>query len=73
MTWWKKLNNCHQHWVLCKCGLTNKHLPIANPSRGSGWTNNFQLQFLISTLYFQSAAAVGGRNTSATPAQSPAR
>jgi hypothetical protein len=32
-----------QHWVLCKCGLTNKHHPIANPSCGSGWTNNFQL------------------------------
>jgi len=67
------LNAYSQHWVLCKCGLTTKLQPIANPSCGSGWTNNFQLLFLISALYFQLEAAVGGQNTNATPAQSPAR
>ena len=56
---------------MSKCGLTNKHQPIANPGRGSGRTNNFELWFVTSTSYFQSAAAVGGRNTNATPAQSP--
>jgi len=58
---------------LCKCGWTNKHQPIANPSCGSGWTNIAEHFILISTLYFQSAAAVGGRNSNATPAQSLAR
>ncbi len=32
-----------------------------------------QLWFLISTIYFQSAAVVGGRIANATPAQSPKR
>jgi hypothetical protein len=62
-----------QHWVLCKCGWTYKHQPIANPSCGSGWTNIAEHFILTSTSVFQSAAAVGGRNTNATPAQSPAR
>jgi len=29
--------------ALCKLGMTSKHQLIANPSCGSGWTNNFQL------------------------------
>jgi hypothetical protein len=42
--------------------MTSKHQPIAKPNYGSGWTNNFELWFLISTLYFQSAAVgLGGR------------
>jgi hypothetical protein len=36
-------------------------------------TNIYQLLYLTSSSYFQSAAVVGGRNTNATPAQSPAR
>jgi hypothetical protein len=36
-------HNYSQHWVLCKLGLTSNHQPIANPSCGSGWTNNFGL------------------------------
>ncbi|WP_207632719.1 hypothetical protein [Foetidibacter luteolus] len=43
--------------------MTSKHQLIANPGCGSGWTNNFQHYFLNSTLYFQSAAVVGGRIT----------
>jgi hypothetical protein len=37
--------------------------------------DEFQFGFLLltSTLYFQSAAAMGGRNSKATTAQSPAR
>ena len=42
--------------------MTSKHQPSANPSCSSGWTNNFQLKFLHSTLFFQSAAVVGRRN-----------
>jgi len=53
--------------------LTNKHQPSTKPSCGSGWTNTAEHFILTSALYFQSAAAVGGRNTNATPAQSPAR
>jgi hypothetical protein len=41
--------------------MTSKHQPIANPSFGSGRTNNFELKFLNSTLYFQSAAVIGRR------------
>jgi hypothetical protein len=67
------LNASVQHWVLRKCGLTNKPQPIAKPSCGSGWTNIAEHFILTSTLVFQSAAVVGGRNTNATPAQSPAR
>ncbi|MDI9312883.1 MAG: hypothetical protein QM535_21920, partial [Limnohabitans sp.] len=51
--------------------MTSKHQPIANPGCGSGLTSNIQLLFLTSTLYFQSAAVVGGWNTNFQPAQSP--
>jgi hypothetical protein len=53
--------------------LTNKDQPIAKPDCGSGMTNIAEHFILTSTLYFQSAAAVGGQNTNSTPAQSPAR
>ncbi|MBP8115331.1 MAG: hypothetical protein KAY50_08240 [Chitinophagaceae bacterium] len=53
--------------------MTNKLQLIAKPGIGSGWTNIAEHFILTSTLYFQSAAAVGGRNTNSTPAQSPAR
>jgi hypothetical protein len=46
---------------------------IANPIFSSGWTNIAEHFILTSTLVFQSAAVVGGRNANATPAQSPAR
>jgi hypothetical protein len=36
-------------------------------------TNIYQLLFLISTTYFQSAAVMGRRNSISPPAQSPAR
>jgi len=36
-------------------------------------TNNYQLLYLTSSTYFQSAAVVGRRNTISQPAQSPAR
>jgi hypothetical protein len=48
--------------------MTSKHQPIANPSCGSGWTNNFELLFLISSSVSQSAAVVGGGNTNSQPA-----
>jgi hypothetical protein len=41
--------------------MTSNHQLIANPGCGSGWTNNFELLFLISSSVFQSAAVVGGR------------
>jgi hypothetical protein len=44
---------------------------IANPSCGSGWTNIAEHFILTSTLVFQSAAVVGGRNTNSTPAAKP--
>jgi len=42
------------------------------PIFSSGWTNNTDHFILTSTLVFQSAAVVGGRNNT-TPAQSPVR
>jgi len=30
------MNRLQPTWGLCKCGLTNKHQPIANPGCGSG-------------------------------------
>jgi hypothetical protein len=53
---------------LRKCGWTNKLQPIAKPNFSSGWTNIAEHFILTSTLVFQSPAAVGGRNTNATPA-----
>jgi hypothetical protein len=56
---------------LRKCGWTNKHQPIAKPIFSSGWTNIAEHFILTSTSVFQSAAAVGGRNTNSTPAAKP--
>jgi hypothetical protein len=36
-------------------------------------TNIYQLLYLASSTYFQSAAVMGRRNSNATPAQSPVR
>jgi hypothetical protein len=36
-------------------------------------TNNYQLLYLTSSTYFQSAAVPGRRNTNSTPATSPVR
>jgi hypothetical protein len=38
-----------------------------------GQTNNYQLLYITSTIYFQSAAVMGRRNTNSQPAYSPVR
>jgi len=57
--------------TLCKLGMTSKYQQIANPSCCSGWTNNFDLLFLISTSVFQSAAVPGGPAMNSSPASKP--
>jgi peroxiredoxin len=54
-------------------GLDNVTSAICKSQLQFRQTNIYQLLYLTSSTYFQSAAAVGGRNSNATPAQSPAR
>jgi hypothetical protein len=53
-------------------GLNNVTSAICKSQLQFGQANNYQLLYITSTTYFQSAAVIGRRNTNFQPVQSPA-